>query len=167
MHLLKFHFPFHESDHVLNVAYNPLREGSCLQDIELRRNDEAFLNTLRPPPPRPHHRRRFLSPVQAWAAHDVDLCLRYVQPTGVLGGEVELDILQDSTRLLSWECLVGVPAVLHQPDPCRPGKVPVHQVADAMSVVTPSTSFGHGDTTPAPQRFANHELAAAPFRLYS
>lgn len=46
LHLLKFHLPFHESDHVLNFAYNALCEGDCLQDIELRRNDEVFLDAL-------------------------------------------------------------------------------------------------------------------------
>jgi len=46
LHLLKFHFPFHESDHVLNIAYNALCDGTCLQDIERRRNDEAFLDAL-------------------------------------------------------------------------------------------------------------------------
>jgi hypothetical protein len=44
--LLKIHLPYHESDHVLNIAYNALCEGTCLQDIELRRNDEAFLDAL-------------------------------------------------------------------------------------------------------------------------
>jgi hypothetical protein len=46
LHLLKFHLPFHESDHVLNIAYNALCDGTCLQDIELRRNDEVFLDAL-------------------------------------------------------------------------------------------------------------------------
>jgi hypothetical protein len=46
LHLLKFHFPYHESDHVLNFAYNALCNGTCLQDIELRRNDENHLNAL-------------------------------------------------------------------------------------------------------------------------
>lgn len=46
LHLLKIHLPFHESDHVLNFAYNALCEGTCLQDIELRRNDEVFLDAL-------------------------------------------------------------------------------------------------------------------------
>jgi hypothetical protein len=46
LHLLKIHLPFHESDHVLNFAYNALCDGTCLQDIELRRNDEVFLNAL-------------------------------------------------------------------------------------------------------------------------
>jgi Transposase DDE domain group 1 len=46
LHLLKIHLPFHESDHVLNIAYNALCEGTCLQDIELRRTDEVFLDAL-------------------------------------------------------------------------------------------------------------------------
>lgn len=44
--LLKIHLPFHESDHVLNFAYNALCDGACLQDIERRRNDEVFLDAL-------------------------------------------------------------------------------------------------------------------------
>src|ERR1700726_4787243 len=40
--LLKRHLPYHESDQVLNLAYNALLDGVWLEDIELRRNDEAF-----------------------------------------------------------------------------------------------------------------------------
>jgi hypothetical protein len=46
LHVLKIHQPFHESDHVLNFAYNSLCGGTCLQHIELRRNDEVFLDAL-------------------------------------------------------------------------------------------------------------------------
>lgn len=46
VHVLKLHLPYHESDHVLNIAYNALCEGHCLEDIELRRNDEVFLDAL-------------------------------------------------------------------------------------------------------------------------
>ena len=46
VHLLKRHLPYHESDHVLNLAYNAMLQGVRLQDIELRRNDEAFLDGL-------------------------------------------------------------------------------------------------------------------------
>ena len=46
LHLLKFHFPYHESDHVLNFAYNALCNGTCLDDIELRRNDVVFLDAI-------------------------------------------------------------------------------------------------------------------------
>lgn len=44
--LLKLHKPYHESDHILNIAYNCLTGGSCLQDIELLRNDTAWLDAL-------------------------------------------------------------------------------------------------------------------------
>ncbi|MEZ6128475.1 MAG: hypothetical protein R3C59_07315 [Planctomycetaceae bacterium] len=44
--LLKFHSPYHESDHVLNIAYNALTDGKCLEDLELKRCDEAYLNAL-------------------------------------------------------------------------------------------------------------------------
>jgi hypothetical protein len=44
--LLKVHLPYHESDHVLNIAYNFLCGGTCLEDLELRRNDEVYLDAL-------------------------------------------------------------------------------------------------------------------------
>jgi hypothetical protein len=44
--VLKVHLPYHESDHVLNIAYNILTGGTCLEDIELRRNDEVYLDAL-------------------------------------------------------------------------------------------------------------------------
>ena len=46
LHLLKVHLPYHESDHVLNLAYNLLCGGACIQDLELLRNDEAHLDAL-------------------------------------------------------------------------------------------------------------------------
>jgi len=46
LHLFKKHLPYHESDHVLNFAYNALCGGTCLQDIETRRNDEFFLDSI-------------------------------------------------------------------------------------------------------------------------
>ena len=46
LHLLKYHRPYHESDHVLNIAYNLLAGGTCLEHLELRRNDEVYLDAL-------------------------------------------------------------------------------------------------------------------------
>jgi Transposase DDE domain group 1 len=46
LHLLKRHLPYFESDHVLNIAYNILAGGSRLEHIEIRRNDEVFLDAL-------------------------------------------------------------------------------------------------------------------------
>ncbi len=44
--VLQRHLPYHESDHVLNVAYNIMAGGVRLEDIELRRQDECFLDGL-------------------------------------------------------------------------------------------------------------------------
>ena len=44
--VLKVHLPYHESDHVLNIAYNIMSGGTCLEDIELLRNDEVYLDAL-------------------------------------------------------------------------------------------------------------------------
>ena len=44
--LLKKHLPYWESDHVLNIAYNIMCGGTCLEDIELRRNDEVYTDAL-------------------------------------------------------------------------------------------------------------------------
>ena len=46
LQLLKVHLPYHESDHVLNIAYNVLLGGVRLEDMELRRQNESFLDGL-------------------------------------------------------------------------------------------------------------------------
>jgi Transposase DDE domain group 1 len=46
VHVLKRHLPYHESDHVLNIAFNILAGGKRIEHIELRRNDEVYLNAL-------------------------------------------------------------------------------------------------------------------------
>jgi hypothetical protein len=84
LHLLKMHLPFHESDHVLNFAYNALCDGVCLQDIELRRNDAVFLDAL--------GARRIPDPTTAG-----DFCRRFT-PADV---ETLLDICDD-VRLRVW-----------------------------------------------------------------
>jgi hypothetical protein len=84
LHLLQLHLPYHESDHVLNLAYNALCEGTCLQDLELRRQDEAFLDAL--------GARRLPDPTTAG-----DFCRRFQ--------EADINTLQDvfdETRLRAW-----------------------------------------------------------------
>jgi Transposase DDE domain group 1 len=44
--LLKLNMPYHESDHVLNIAYNVLAGGTCLEHLELWRNNEVYLDAL-------------------------------------------------------------------------------------------------------------------------
>jgi hypothetical protein len=46
VHVLKVHKPYHESDHVLNIALNLLAGGTCLEDLELRRKDQAYMDAL-------------------------------------------------------------------------------------------------------------------------
>src|SRR4051812_45429486 len=84
LHLLKIHLPYHESDHVLNLAYNALCDGTCLEDIELRRNDEVFLDAL--------GARRIPDPTTAG-----DFCRRF-KPADV---RTLLDIFND-IRIQAW-----------------------------------------------------------------
>jgi hypothetical protein len=44
--VLKRHLPYWESDHVLNMAYNILSGGTCLEDLELGRNNETYMDAL-------------------------------------------------------------------------------------------------------------------------
>jgi hypothetical protein len=46
LNLFKIYLPYSESDHVLNIAYNLLAGGTRLEHLELRRNEEAYLNAL-------------------------------------------------------------------------------------------------------------------------
>ncbi len=46
LNLLTFYRPYRESDHVLNFVINACCEGRCLEDIELRRQDEVFLDAV-------------------------------------------------------------------------------------------------------------------------
>lgn len=46
LNVLKLYLPYSESDHVLNIAYNLLAGGTCLEHLELRRNDEVYLDAL-------------------------------------------------------------------------------------------------------------------------
>lgn len=46
VHVLKIHKPYHESDHIMSIALNVLAGGTCLEDLELRRQDQAFMDAL-------------------------------------------------------------------------------------------------------------------------
>jgi hypothetical protein len=46
LQLFKIYLPYTESDHVLNIAYNLLAGGKCLEHLELLRNNEAYLNAI-------------------------------------------------------------------------------------------------------------------------
>jgi len=44
--VFKFYMPYDETDHILNIALNLMTGGTCLEHLENRRTDEAYLNTL-------------------------------------------------------------------------------------------------------------------------
>jgi hypothetical protein len=82
--VLKVHLPYHESDHVLGIAYNVLCGGTCLQDIEQRRQDEVYLDAL--------GAQRIPDPTTAG-----DFCRRFA--------EADIDALQtaiNETRVRVW-----------------------------------------------------------------
>jgi len=83
--VLKVHLPYHESDHVLGIAYNVLSGGTCLQDIERRRQDEVYLDAL--------GAQRSPDPTTAG-----DFCRRF--------GDADLEALQaaiNETRVRVWQ----------------------------------------------------------------
>jgi hypothetical protein len=84
LELLKIHLPYHESDHVLALAYLPLCGGTGLQDLELLRHDEALLDAL--------GARRLPDPTTAG-----DFCRRFSTDSLY----TLLDVLDD-TRLKAW-----------------------------------------------------------------
>lgn len=46
LHVFRRHFPYHESDHVLNLAYNVMAGGTCIEDLELLRTNAGYLDVL-------------------------------------------------------------------------------------------------------------------------
>ena len=46
LELLKMHLPYHESDHVLTLAYSVLSGGTRLEDVDRLRNDVPLMNGL-------------------------------------------------------------------------------------------------------------------------
>jgi hypothetical protein len=46
LHLFKRHKPYFESDHILNIAYNIICGGTCLEDIELLRNNIPYMDAV-------------------------------------------------------------------------------------------------------------------------
>jgi hypothetical protein len=84
LHLLKRHLPYHESDHVLNIAFNILAGGQRIEHLELRRNDGVYLDAL--------GAKRIPDPTT-----EGDFCRRFT-PTGV---QTLMDIINCS-RLRVW-----------------------------------------------------------------
>ena len=85
LQLFKIHLPYHESDHVLNIAYNILAGGTCLEHLELLRNNEAYLDAL--------GARRIPDPTTAG-----DFCRRFT-PADING----LQDVFNETRIKVWK----------------------------------------------------------------
>jgi hypothetical protein len=84
LHVLKRHLPYHESDHVLNLAFNILAGGKRIEHLELRRNDEVYLNAL--------EAERLPDPTT-----EGDFCRRFAEPDVV----TLMDAI-NQTRLRVW-----------------------------------------------------------------
>ncbi len=78
--LFKFWLPYSESDHVLNMAYNILAGGTCIEHLEFRRNDEGWLNALGaqriPDPTTAGDFCRRFNPVSIWMLMEVFNAIR-------------------------------------------------------------------------------------------
>jgi len=83
--ILKIYLPYHDSDHILNIAYNLLAGGTCLEHLELRRTDEAYLNLL--------GARRVPDPTTAG-----DYCRRFD-----ISAILRLQAIINRTRLKVWQ----------------------------------------------------------------
>ena len=85
LQVLKVHKPYHESDHVLNIAYNAMCDGRRLEDLERLRKDEAHLDMM--------GTRAIPDPTTAG-----DFCRRF--------GAADIDALSDAindTRVQVWK----------------------------------------------------------------
>ncbi len=82
--LLKIHLPYHDSDHVLNIAYNLLAGGTRLEHLELLRHNEAYLDAL--------GARRIPDPTTAG-----DFCRRFD-----MAAIFRLQAIFNATRLKVW-----------------------------------------------------------------
>lgn len=83
--VFKRHWPYFESDHVLNLSYNLLAGGRCIEDLEQLRNDPGYLDLL--------GAQRIPDPTTAG-----DFCRRL--------GEDQIEALQDAvnaTRCEVWK----------------------------------------------------------------
>jgi len=103
LHLLKMHKPYHESDHVLNIAYNLLSGGACLEDIELRRNNEVYLDAL--------GAKRIPDPTTAG-----DFCRRFEEPDIQILmntiNEVRLEVWKQQPQSFFEEAIIEVDGTL-------------------------------------------------------
>ena len=125
VHLLKLHAPYHESDHVLNIAFNTLAGGENLEHLELLRNDENYLDML--------GARRIPDPTTAG-----DFCRRFESPSQVHA----LQNAVNESRLRVWSlqqdtffdhAIVDVDGTIIEASDCTEGADFNHKKVSAFS----------------------------------
>jgi hypothetical protein len=97
--------PYFESDHVLNLTYNLLAGGTCLEDLELLRSNETYLNVL--------DAQRIPDPTTAGAflrcfdAADLDTLMRVLNDQRVGSWEQQPDAFREQAIVEADGTLVG------------------------------------------------------------
>lgn len=105
LHLLKRHVPYFESDHVLNLTYNLLAGGTCLEDLELLRTNETYLNVLDAPRiPDPTTAGDFL---RRFTAADLDTLMRVLNDQRVGIWQQQPDAFREEAIIEGDGTLVG------------------------------------------------------------
>ena len=141
LHLLKIHLPYHESDHVLNFAFNALCDATCLEDLELRRNDEVYLDAV--------NARRIPDPTTAgdfcrrFQAHDVRTLLDVFNDTRLKAWAGQPDAFFDEARIdmdgtlvrTTGECKQGVDISYQGDWSYHPLVVTLANTGEVLSVV--------------------------------
>src|SRR5262245_16422504 len=113
------------------------------------------------------------APVQTLPDQNTQLDFRHIQPTAVLGGVVELQLLGQPPRFLrgkgfierGW--LMGVEIVQDDPDHLRPRIALINQPLHLVSKIHFRAVRRHRDLPPARLGFTEHKQVASPFALIS
>jgi hypothetical protein len=110
------------------------------------------------------------SAIQAFAAEHADLDLNHVEPTGMLGGVVELEAAQNSPGFRGRKCLIegagrgGRQVILHDPDARGIRIMDIDEFAYAPGVVFCRPTLGDLDLAPGPMQT---KRLTVPMRRYS
>jgi len=111
------------------------------------------------------------SAIEALIMQNADCDFRPIEPTGVLGGVMALQAVQQPPRFLRWKRLgqgrpcIGVEVIENHTHAYGLGIMPVDQLTDAFGPVPLGPACRDPYMTPSSQRFAIPILMANPFAL--